>query len=142
MKLTNMEAIQAQWALARLAGRDDIPIKASLDIALISNMVDVQIKAYKTVLGNLFKKYSIKSETKENGAVEFTCTAEGENEEGTKILRAEKLEAFREKLNDLLEANTGDLVFTKVKLPTKFDGKELCIKSEILKPLTEFVEVE
>jgi len=136
MKLTNMEALQASGALARLMEMD-LPVKASLDIAIISNMVDVQTKAYGQVLQSLYKKYSIKAESQEKGGVQFICTLEGENEEATAKLRQENLEAFSEKLNDLLEANTGDMQFKKIQLPS-----DITIKPEILKALTEFVEVK
>ena len=140
MKLTNVDAIRAQGALARLMELD-LPIRASLDTAIISNMVDVQVKAYQTVLGNVYKKYSIKAEPQENGTIQFVCTAEGENEEATRKVRTENLEAFIEKLNDLLEANTADMQFKKIQLPTEVDGKPLQVKPEILKSLVEFVEV-
>ena len=136
MKLNNLEAIQAQTALTELSKRDDIPIRASLDIALISNMVDVQVKAYGVVLQNLYKKYSIKPEPNESGGIKFTCTAKGETEEATQKLVTENLEAFSEKLNTLLEANTEDLKFSKIKLPS-----DLKIKPESLKALVEFVEI-
>lgn len=135
MKLTNMEVLNASGALARLMEMD-LPIKASLDIAIISNMVDVQTKAYQMVLQNLYKKYSIKAEPNESGGVQFTCTLKGENEEATAKLRQENLEPFAEKLNDLLEANTADMQFKKTKLPG-----DITIKPEILKALVEFVEV-
>lgn len=129
MKLNNMEALNASGALAKLMEMD-LPIKASLDIAIISNMVDVQTKAYQVVLQNLYKKYSVKAEPNESGGVQFTCTLEGEAE------KQENIEAFGEKLNDLLEANTADMSFKKIQLPS-----DITIKPEILKSLTEFVEV-
>ena len=135
MKLNNMEVIQAQGALGKL-GELDLPIKVSLDIALISNMVDVQVKAYQTVLQGIYKKYSIKTEPLETGGVQFNSTADGETEEATVKLRQGNLEAFSGKLNDLLEANTQDMSFKKIQLPSN-----ITIKPEILKSLTEFVEV-
>ena len=129
MKLTNMEVLNASGALAKLMEMD-LPIKASLDIAIISNMVDVQTKAYQVVLQNLYKKFSIKAEPNESGGVLFTCTLEGEAE------KQENIEAFSEKLNELLEAKTEDLSFKKIKLP-----EDITIKPEILKSLTEFVEI-
>lgn len=142
MKLTNMEAIQAQGALARLMELD-LPIKASLDTAIISNMVDVQVKAYQVVLSNIYKKYSITSESQEGGkGIQFVCSAEGENEEATNKLRTENLTAFIEKLNDLLDTNTQqEFTFEKIKLPQEVDGKPLQVKPEILKALVEFVEI-
>jgi len=143
MKLTNMEVLNASGALAKLMEMD-LPIKVSLDVAIISNLVDVQTKAYGQVLQNLYKKYSVKAEPQENGGVQFTCTIGADkpddglaiNEETAK-LRQENMEAFAEKLNDLLEANTADMNFKKIKLPDN-----ITIKPEILKSLTEFVEIE
>ena len=130
MKLTNIEALNASGALKELSKRDDIPIRASLDIALISNLIDTQVKAYGVVLQNLYKKYSVRAEPNESGGVQFTCTLEGEAE------RQENMEAFGEKLNELLEAKTEDLSFKQIKLP-----ENITIKPEILKALTEFVEI-
>jgi len=141
VKLTNLEAIEAQNALAELSKREDIPIRASLDIALISNMIDTQVKAYGVVLQNLYKKYSIKAEPTETGT-RFTCFAGTEPKEGEEVdeetakLRQENLQGFFEQLDDLLGQKTEDLVFKKIKLPDT-----ISIKSEILKPLTQFVEV-
>ena len=135
MKLTNMEALQAQAKLAEL-GAMDLPIRASLDVALISNQIDVQCKAYGVVLQNLYKKYSIKAEPLETGGVQFVCSLEGEDKEATKKLEQENMVAFSEKFNDLLEANTADMSFKKIQLPS-----DITIKPEILKALTEFVEV-
>lgn len=136
MKLNNLEAIQAQGSLSRLM-EIDLPIKVSLDIAIISNIVDVQVKAYGVVLGNLYKKYSIRPEASEGeGTTRFTCSVAGENEEASIKLRGENLEAFAEKFNDLLEAKTEDLTFKKIQLPS-----DITIKPEILKALTEFVEI-
>jgi len=141
VKLTNMEALNASGALAKLMEMD-LPIKASLDIAIISNLVDVQTKAYGQVLQNLYKKYSVKAKPNESGGVQFTCFAGTEPKDGEKPdeetakLRQENTEAFAEKLNDLLEANTADMNFNKIKLPDN-----ITIKPEILKSLTEFVEI-
>ena len=129
MKLTNLEALNASGALAKLMEKD-LPIKASLDIAIISNIVDVQTKAYGVVLQTLYKKYSVKAEPNEKGGVQFTCTLEDETQ------KQENMEAFAEKLNDLLEANTADMQFKKIQLP-----EDITIKPEILKSLVEFVEI-
>ena len=130
MKLTNMEVLNASGALAKLMEMD-LPIKVSLDVAIISNLVDVQTKAYGQVLQNLYKKYSVKAEPQENGGVQFTCTLEDETQ------KQENMEAFAEKLNDLLEANTADMQFKKIQLP-----EDITIKPEILKSLVEFVSIE
>ncbi len=142
MKLTNLEAMKAKEAMGELSKRDDIPIRASLDVALISNMVDAQVEAYGVVQQILYKKYSIKSERSESGGVKFTCFAGILPEkdcpvgEETAKLRQENLEAFGEKFKELLEAKTEDLSFTKIKLPDS-----ITIKPEILKALTEFITV-
>jgi len=131
-----MEALETQRALARLMELD-LPIKASLDTAIISNMVDVQAKAYSTVLSNLYKKYSVKAQAGETeGTIQFICTIEGDNEEATNKLKTENLQAFMEKFSELLEAKTEDLSFKKIRLP-----EDITIKPEILKALVEFVEI-
>ncbi len=130
MKLNNMEALQAQQALSKLMALD-LPVKVSLDIALVSNMVDGQAKAFGIVRDNLFKKYSIKTSKGEtDGAIKFESKVEGDEQQ------RENLEAFMEKFNDLLEAKTGDMVFKKIQLPP-----DIMVKPEILKALTDFVEV-
>ena len=137
MKLTNMEALQAQKALSGLMELD-LPVKVSLDIALISNMVDEQVKAFSRVRDKLFNTYSIKTEPcNPDGSIKFVSTIEGETEEATGKLRAENLEAFGEKFSDLLEAKTGDLVFSKIQLP-----EGIIIKPSVLKALTGFVEIK
>lgn len=131
MILNNLEAVQAHQALAELGKRDDIPIRASLDIAYLSNLIETQLKAYRVVLRNLYKKYSIKPEANEDGFVRFTCTLKGDAE------RKENLEAFSEKFNELLEAKTEDFSPKKIKLPDT-----IMVKAEVLKALTDFVEIE
>ena len=141
MKITNMEAIEAQAALAELSKREDIPIRASLDIALISNMVDTQVKAYGVVLQNLYKKYSIRPEPTDGGT-RFVCFAGKEPKEGevmdaeTQKVRGENIQGFLEQLDDLLNQKTEDLAFKKIKLPDTIN-----IKPGILKSLTDFVEI-
>ena len=142
MKLTNMEAIQAQGALAELGKRDDIPFKASLDIAIISNMMDIQIKTYGEALQKLYAKCSVKATPQEAGGVQFTCFAGKEPEkdcpmdEETAKVRQENLSAFGEKLNELLGETGKDIEFQRIKLP-----EDINVKSETLKPITEFIEV-
>ena len=142
MKLKNLEALQAQRALSKLI-EVDLPVKVSLDIALISNMVDVQARAFGLVRDKLLKTYSIKTQPGEIvGSIKFESTVKGETEEETSKLQTENLEAFVEKFNDLMEAKTEDLQFKKIQLPKEVGGKPLQIKPEILKALVEFVEVE
>jgi len=71
-----MEVLHAQGALSRLIELD-LPVKVSLDIALISNTVDVQAKAFGLVRDRLFKTYSIKTEAGDlEGSVSFLCIEE------------------------------------------------------------------
>ena len=136
MRLSNTEALQAQVALGKLMEMD-LPIKTSLDIALISNTVDSRVKAFGVVRDRLFKTYSIKAEPGDTpGTVKFTCTYTGADEAQTQKQRSINLETFSEKINELLEANTEDMSFKKIQLP-----KDISIKGSVLKALTEFVEV-
>jgi len=143
MRLTNVKLMEAQQALAKLMELD-LPIMASLNIALVSNTVDQEVKAFAMVRDKIFKDCSIKAEPGEvQGTVNFRCTAgtepaKGEEpDEETAKLRKEKLETFAEKFNELMEARTDDMKFAKIKLPS-----DLKIKPEILKSLTEIVEIE
>ena len=142
MRLTNGELLQAQRALTGLMELDSLPVKTSLDIALISNMVDSQVKVFGLVRDKLFKTYSIKASPGEKeGTIKFESTIEGETKEETIKLRAEKLNAFGEKFNELFEANCKEMEFSKIQLPSEVDGKPLKIKPGILKGLIEFIEV-
>ena len=142
MRVTNVEALQAQGALSKLLELD-LPVLVSVDVALVSNLVDKQVGVFSRVRDKLFKDYSIKTEPGETeGSIKFSCTAKGENEEETKKLQSGNLETFGDKFNALLEAKTEDLDFRKIKLPKEIDGKPMLVKSSILKSLTEFVEVE
>jgi len=143
MRLTNVKLMEAQGALAKLMELD-LPIMASLNIALVSNTVDQEVKAFAMVRDKIFKDCQVKAEPGEvAGTVNFRCTAgtepvKGEEpDEATKKLRQEKLETFAEKFNELMEARTDDMKFAKIQLPS-----DLKIKPEILKSLTEFVEIE
>jgi len=142
MKLTNMAVLQAQGALSKLMELD-LPIKASIDVALISNTVDKQVQVFSRVRDKIFKDYSIKTEPGETeGSIKFACTTEGEGEEATAKLRTDNLEAFSEKFNSLLEAKTEDMVFKKIQLPQEVNGKPFTVKPDILKSIMDFIEVE
>ena len=142
MKLTNEETIGAQEALSKLMGVG-LPIMVSLDIAIISKMVDERVKTFSLVRTPLYKKYSIKTEPGDvEGTIRFMSTVKGDTEEETKKLQQENLEAFGDKFNELLQAKAEEFVFNKIKLPKEIDGKPLIIKPEILKAITGFIEVE
>ena len=129
MKLTNSEALQAQQALTKLQ-EVKLPIKASIDIALLMNTIEAQIKAFGMVRDKLYKTYSIKDEPGEvEGTIRFTSTEEGKEEEN--------LQSFMEEFSELLETKTEDFSASKIKLPDSLE-----IEPSILKPLTKLVEVE
>ena len=133
MKLTNSEVIQAQGALARLMEMK-LPVKVSLDIALISNTVDRQVKAFVAVRDRLYKDYSIiTGQGDAPGSVKFTCSDKEKEEEN--------LRSFQVEFNELLEAKTDDLIFKRIQLPSEVSGEPLQIEPSILVALTEFVEV-
>jgi len=137
-----MEIIKVKEALSKLIEMN-LPIKVKLDIALISNAIDKQVKAYNIVRDSLFREYSIKpGQGKEEGSVTFECTLKGEDEAGTDKLHGDNLRVFSQKFNELLDTETGDMVFEKIRLPCEIDGKPLQIKFEDLKVLAEFVEIE
>ena len=141
MRLTNTEVIRAQEALSKLMEMD-LPVKVSLDIAIISNLVARQTRAFGMVRDRLFKTYSIQTPKGETeGSIRLESAVKGETEEETVKLKQENMEAFLEKFNNLLEAKTEDLQFKSIQLPKEIDGKPLQIKPSILAALTEFVEV-
>jgi hypothetical protein len=131
MKITNREALLAQAALSKLAELD-LPVKISLDIAIISNMIDERVKVFGKVRDGIFKKYSIKvSKGDTEDSVKFESKVEGDD------AKRENLDAFGDKFSDLLDAKTDDLVFRKIKLPS-----DVSVKPDVLKPLVDFIEVE
>lgn len=136
MRLTNAELTQAHGALSRLMDMD-LPIMVSLDIALVSNLVEQRVKAFGMVRDQLLKTHHIQVKPGEQPNITIlTCTLNGETEEATEKIRAEAMQVFSEKFTALLEARTEDLLFKKIQLP-----KDITIKPGILKALTDFVEV-
>jgi len=128
MKLTNVEVLEVQAALAKLQ-EIKMPVKVSIDLALLMNEIEQSIKAFGTVRDKLFKTYSIQTEKGEiEGQVKFFSTEEGKEEEN--------LKAFLDEWVELLEAKATEATFPKVKLPA-----DLEVEPAILKPLTRFVEV-
>jgi hypothetical protein len=131
MRLTNVEALMAQEALGKLNDLD-LPIKTSLDIAIISNMIEQETKSYGVVLQKLYKKHSVIGTPSEDGkSISFECTLEGEDE------KAKNMQEFVDDMNELLESKTNELSFKPIKLPS--DTK---VKPDVLRPLVKFIEVE
>jgi len=134
MKLTNNEVVQAQAALLRLS-EIRLPIKVSLDVALILNSVDERVKAFELVRNRLYQTYSIRVDQGETPrSVVFRCTDEAKVQEN--------LEAFQREFNELLEVKTKDLDFQKIQLPETIDGQPLQIEPSVLRALIKFVEVK
>jgi len=112
-----------------------LPIKVSLDIALVSNLMEQQVKTFATVRDKLFKTYKIATEKGDiEGTVKFICTEKGKEQEN--------IMAFQDGFNELLEAKTEDLTFKKIALPKEVDGKPLQLEPSILVALVKLVEIE
>lgn len=137
MKLTNREAIEAQVALQRIVVMD-LPVRISLDFALLSSEIDRQAKAYSLVRDTLIKNYKIKLELGDTaGQVRFSTGIKDNDSEEARQQKAKALEDFVERFNELMDSETGDIQFGKVRLPENVN-----IKPETLKPLLPFLEVE
>ena len=134
MKITNSEVLQANQALNRLM-EIKLPVKISLDIALVTKLLQGQVQAFSVVRDKLYKTYTIVTEPGEtNGQVVFKCKEEGKEKEN--------LEAFQNEFNELLEAETEELKFRAIQLPTEVNGESLQIEPSIMVALTKFVEIE
>ena len=125
MKITNRQAVEAQMALTSLLTKN-LPVKTSLEIALLSNEVDKQVSAFTKVRDALIKNYQIKlSAGEKDGEVNFST----EVSEG----KEEALREFTDKINELMNAETGNIGAT-IKLPDDLD-----VKPETLKPILFFM---
>lgn len=133
MRLTNSEAVQVHSSFNRLM-EIKLPVKVSLDIALLLKQLEGLVNAFVLVRDKLFKTYSIETKQNEDGSINFTSTEKGKEQENVKN--------FASEFNELLEAKTEDTNFIKIKLPKEIDGKPLQIEPSILVALTKFVEVE
>ncbi len=136
MKLKYLDILQAQSALTKLNDIAELPILASLDIAIISNSIDQRVKAYQTAISKLYKDYSIKV-SQENGQSKFECTLKDAVDE----VKNENIIKCVDGINQLLDADAEELTFKKIKIPKEVNGKSIQLKPEILKPLVDFIEI-
>lgn len=133
MRLTNSEVVQVHNSFSRLM-EIKLPVKVSLDIAILLKQLEGLVTTFVLVRDKLFKTYSIENEKNEDGSITFKSTEEGKEKEN--------LENFSSEFNELLEAKTEDTNFKTIKLPAEIGGKPLEIEPSILVELTRFVEVE
>ncbi len=133
MRPTNAEVVEAHASFTRLM-EVKLPVKVSLDIALLLKQLEGLVSAFALVRDRLFKTYSIETEQKEDGSISFKSA---NKEDGRK-----DIEDFASEFEELLGAKTEETNFVKIKLPKEIDGKPLQIEPSILVALTKFVEVE
>jgi hypothetical protein len=135
VKLTNSQAIEVQQALINLLGSKDIPVRCGMEIATLSVAIDKQVTAFKKVRDNLISNYQIKLENLDKGgAVKFTTSLKGDDDESTKQIAQEALKEFSDKINELVELE-GEDIKHKFHIPD-----DINIQPSILKPLLGFVD--
>ena len=128
MRLLNYEANQALDALFKLQ-QIKMPVKVSIDVALLMNEIENGLKPFGNVRDKLFKTYSVRTEPGEDpGITKFISTEQGKEEEN--------LRAFMEEFEELLNSKTEELTINKIKLPDNLE-----IEPAILKPLTKMIEL-
>ncbi len=127
MKLTNKQAIEASMAVTKLLNMV-LPIKTSLDIALLSSELDKQISIFSKVRDHLIANYKIKVSAGEK-AGEAIFTAPGSDSEE----KTQAINEFTSKINELIGTETNDIV-VKICLPNSIN-----ISPDILKPLLPFI---
>jgi hypothetical protein len=136
VKITNNEAIQIQQALVKL-NEIDLPVKASMDIAILTGIIENQVKAFSMARTKIFKQYAIKTEPGiVEGTVRFVSTKETDEE------KQKCLDEFMSEFNKLVEETGVDFEFGKITIPQEFGGKPVAIKGNILAPLLKFIEIK
>ena len=136
MKLKYLDILSVSTALKELNSIPDIPILASLDIAIISNTIDTRVKAYQMAISKLYKDLSV-TVSQEGDNTKFECILKDASDE----VKTANIKKAVEGINELLNADAEELTFKKIQLPKEVNGKTLQLKPEILKPLVEFIEV-
>ena len=127
MKLNNGEIFNAWEPLQKLAGKE-LPVKASLGLARITNRLREQYNSIELVRRGLIRKYG---------------KADKDNPQQIAVRQdSEEYPKFAAEVVELMNQEADEVVFERVKLPEEVDGKTLQIKPEILIPLEgKFVEV-
>jgi len=126
MKITNRQAAETQFAIATLLTMN-LPIKTSLEVALLSTELDKQVAAFQRVRDSLIKNYQIKVVA---GGREGTVTFETSN-----VNKEKSLMEFTDKVNELFDTETQD-INVKLHLPGNID-----IRPDVLKPILPFIEL-
>lgn len=125
MKVTNGEIWASREPLGKLA-QMELPVKTSLQVARLANKFGEQFKVIDGVKNGLIRKYG---------------KADKEKQQFNVDPRDKDFPKFVADVNELM-AQTTELVFDKVKLPSMVDGKPFQIAPSILIALEKFVEVE
>lgn len=137
MKLSYRQALEASNSLMQL-DKLELPIETGIQIARLSNMIDVELKIFTKERDKLVKSYKIKSEhADKEDFLSLSTAIEAEDGEDTRALKEETLREFVDKFEELLNQETPDYNIT-IPLPK---DKGLTIKSKFLKAIEGFVEV-
>ena len=114
----------------------NLPVKASLEIALLACAIEKQVNACIKVRDTLISNYKIKLGVgDQEGTVKFSTTVTGADSEETQKLKDTAIAEFTAKVNELMETETEDIP-EKIHLPN-----DITIKPEILKPLVPFIVI-
>ncbi len=136
MKLTYQRAVEAQVALNELS-KINLPVESSIEIARLSNQIDVEAKIFASIRDKLINDYQVKpSHTEREDMLSFTCSALGVDSEDTQRVKEENLKKFVHEFQKLLDTETVELPENKIKLP-----KDILIKPKSLKAIADFIEV-
>jgi len=126
VKISNRQAAEAQFALGSLLSMD-LPIKTSMELALLSTKIDEQVKAFSKVRDALISKYKIQVQAGDKeGEVNFATSMD---DAGSAI------RDFTEKVSELIETE-GEDIPTKVHFP---NGTNL--RPDTIKSIIQFVEL-
>jgi len=130
LKLTNNQAILAQQALKQIVMLE-LPVKTSLEIVRLSQLVDQQISEAMVVRNLLVNKYRLKVKAGAEAQPVFTFKDDISEEEKIKAL-----ERFTKDIDELMIAK-GIEIDVVINIPN-----EVNIKPELLKPIRECIRVQ
>lgn len=136
MKLTYRRILEIQMSLMEF-NKLKLPIACSLDIAKLSNHIDIEVGLFTKTRDKLIRDFAIKpSHTEQTDVFSFTSTVKGEDDKETQELKKRNLTEFAEKFMELLESETSDIPIQSIHLP-----EDVVIAPKHLKILADFVRI-
>ena len=139
VSLTYQQAIDATKVLLVL-NKQKLPIRTSLAIARLSNLIDAELKTFTNARNALFGAYTISAQhVAEEGKdlTQFVTGVQGKNPEETRQKKIENLKAFNQKFNALLRSKMPEWDLEPIRLPPTVED----IQPKLLFPLAEIIEI-